>query len=308
MSKHYDIKRNGKYSHTDLKREETMETNEMLELTSETENTEQTVEEIVSETVEVEEEIGIEFTDTEATEEVEQIKEEEPKVELLPKTDVNKIVEARLARERRKFNQEKAKYEEIVSTLKAGMGKDNLDDISSDMKNFYKEQGIDIPDYRYSNERDEQILAKADATEIIDAGTEEMERVANEIARIPLEKRTVREKTIFNDLAQKLMLNKSAKELAKIGVKADILEDKTFKTFAEKFSVNIPITEIYEMYKKVNKPQEAPKKPIGSVKNTTDSNVIKDYYSPEEVSKFTENDLRDPKLMEVVENSMSKWK
>lgn len=280
-----------------------MEKNEMLEQTNETENVEtQTTEEIVAEVEETEEE-GVEFTNTETTEEV-----EEPKEELLPKSDVNKIVEARLARERRKFNREKAKYEELVNTLKVGMGKDNIDEISKDMKTFYKEQGIEIPEYRYNNERDEKILAKADAEEIIEAGEEEMERVANEIASKPFEKRTIREKTIFNELAQNLIMNRSAKELEKIGVKRDLLEDKTFKSFAEKFSINTPITEIYEMYSKLNKPQDTtPKKPVGSVKTTASNNVIKDYYTPEEVSKFTESELRNPKLMEAVENSMAKW-
>ncbi len=287
-----------------------METNEMLEQTNETENVEtQTTEEIVAEVEETEEE-GVEFTNTETTEEVEETVDEveEPKEELLPKSDVNKIVEARLARERRKFNREKAKYEELVNTLKIGMGKDNIDEISKDMKTFYKEQGIEIPEYRYNNERDEKILAKADAEEIIEAGEEEMERVANEIASKPFEKRTIREKTIFNELAQNLIMNRAAKELEKIGVKRDLLEDKTFKSFAEKFSINTPITEIYEMYSKLNKPQETtPKKPVGSVKTTASNNVIKDYYTPEEVSKFTESELRNPKLMEAVENSMAKW-
>lgn len=280
-----------------------METNEMLEQTNETENVEtQTTEEIVEE--------GIEFTNTETTEEVEETVDEieEPKEELLPKTDVNKIVEARLARERRKFNQEKAKYEELVNTLKVGMGKDNIDEISKDMKNFYKEQGIEIPEYRYNNERDEKILAKADAEEIINAGEEEMERVANEIASKPFEQRSAREKTIFNELAQTLMINRSAKELEKIGVKRDLLEDKSFKTFAEKFSINTPITEIYEMYSKLNKSETTPKKPVGSVKTTTETDVIKDFYSYEESLKFTKRDFdRNPELFKAVQKSMTKW-
>lgn len=280
-----------------------METNEMLEQTNETENVEtQTTEEIVEE--------GIEFTNTETTEEVEETVDEieEPKEELLPKTDVNKIVEARLARERRKFNQEKAKYEELVNTLKVGMGKDNIDEISKDMKSFYKEQGIEIPEYRYNNERDEKILAKADAEEIINAGEEEMERVANEIASKPFEQRSAREKTIFNELAQRLMINRSAKELEKIGVKRDLLEDKSFKTFAEKFSVSTPITEIYEMYSKLNKSETTPKKPVGSVKTTTETDVIKDFYSYEESLKFTKKDFdRNPELFKSVQKSMTKW-
>lgn len=281
-----------------------METNEMLEQTNETEIVEtQTTEEIV-------EEEGIEFTNTETTEEVEGTVDEveEPKEELLPKADVNKIVEARLARERRKFNQEKAKYEDLVNTLKVGMGKDNIDEISNDMKTFYKEQGIEIPEYRYNNERDEKILAKADAEEIINAGEEEMERVANEIASKPFEQRSAREKTIFNELAQRLMINRSAKELEKIGVKRDLLEDKSFKTFAEKFSVNTPITEIYEMYSKLNKSETTPKKPVGSVKTTTETDVIKDFYSYEESLKFTKKDFdRNPELFKAVQKSMTKW-
>jgi hypothetical protein len=289
---------------------ENMETN-VVETTENAET--QTAEEMVEETV-------VEFTDTveeetqeddqqEKTQEVEETQEQTSyDNEMLSKEEVNRIVEARLKRERRKQEQELAKYEEVINILKAGLGKEDINEITSTMKEFYREQGIEIPENKSRLEREERILAKADAEEIIEAGEEEMERVANEIAKKPAEKRTLREKIVFEEVCKSLIKTKSAKELAKIGVKPDILDDKEFQEFSKKFNLNTPITEIYELYSKIKNPNNTPKKPIGSVKNTAEKDIIKDFYTPEEVAQFTEEDLRNPKLMEAVENSMAKWK
>lgn len=48
-------------------------------------------------------------------------------------------------------------------------------------------------------------------------------------------------------------------------------------------------------------------KVLGSVRDTASTNDIKEFYTPEEVKKFTEEDLNNPKLMKAIEYSMSKW-
>jgi len=47
----------------------------------------------------------------------------------------------------------------------------------------------------------------------------------------------------------------------------------------------------------------------GSAKTTVTNNEVKEFYTPEEARKFTEEDfIKNPKLEEVIERSMQLWK
>jgi hypothetical protein len=63
----------------------------------------------------------------------------------------------------------------------------------------------------------------------------------------------------------------------------------------------------YSMYLKFQ-PKKAVET-IGSMKNnTSDNNKVKEFYTHEEASKFTKEDLdRNPELLKAIENSMTKW-
>lgn len=203
-------------------------------------------------------------------------------------------VEERLIRDRvnreRKQNKELAKYKQLESVIKAGLGVDNLDEAISKTSSFYKEQGINIPDFKESySERDEKILAKADAQEIIDLGMSEMEAEANRIASIPQEKRSVREQTMFNTLCERIVEQRQVNELKEKGIKTDILEDKSFKEFKSKFAFNTPISDIYEMYSKLNtKPVEKPAS-AGSAKNEVGK--VTETFSAERINNMTPQEL-----------------
>lgn len=258
------------------------------------------------------------------SEDVEQNQEEAKEAENNQNNDIERLVEERanklfeekveerLIRDRvnreRKQNKELAKYKHLEDVIKAGLGVDNLDDAISRTSNFYKEQGVNIPEFKdgYS-ERDEKILAKADAQEIIELGRNEMEMEANRIASIPADRRTVREKTIFDTLCKELISLKDMDDLKAKGYKTDILSTKEFNEFRDQFNVNTPISKIYEMYNKINiQPVVQPKSP-GSAKSNNSNNEIKDYYTPEEVRNLSEDDLDNPKLMRAVEKSMELW-
>ena len=221
-------------------------------------------------------------------------------------------VEERLIRDRinreRKQNKELAKYKQLENVIKAGLGVDNLDDAISKTSSFYKEQGINIPDFKDSySERDEKILAKADAQEIIELGRSEMEAEANRIASIPADKRSIREKTIFDTLCKELISLKDVDEFKAKGYKTELLSTKEFNDFRNQFNVNTPISKIYEMYNKINGQEVVQPKSPGSVKSTTTIKQIKDYYSPEDFDKLTEEDLNNPKIMEIVDKSRLQW-
>ena len=222
-------------------------------------------------------------------------------------------IKDRIARDRasqeRKFNKKLAKYKHLESVMNAGLGVDNLDEAISQASSFYKEQGIDIPEYTESfSESDEKILAEAYAKEIIDLGKDEMKAEANRIASIPAEQRSIREKTMFDILCKELMNLKDIDELKSKGYKTDILKTKEFSQFRDQFNVNTPISTIYEMYNKMNGLEAKQPASPGSAKTNTSINEIKEYYTPEEARQFTEEDFeRNPKLMEVIEKSMLQW-
>ena len=257
---------------------------------------------------------GIELTDTTSQE------EEKKEVKTYTAEEVEKMVNDRLntllpkkiEREKRKmekqYSDKLAKYEETDSILKAGLGTKDISESNQRMREFYKEQGIDIPAYskpRYSEE-DEKILGQAEASKIIDLGFEEMQEEANRLAAIGVDKMTPREKVIFNTLADELTHQKQIKELAELGVKEEILNDSEFKEFASQFNSKTPIKNVYEMYTVTHQPKQKAEK-IGSMKNTV-SKEEKDFYTPDEVKALTPEEWEKPGVWEKVMASQRKWK
>ncbi len=252
---------------------------------------------------------GIELTDT-TTEEVE--KEDvktynEEDLERLVNDRVNEILPTKIEREKRRiekdYRKRLAKYEETESILSAGLGKTDIDEINKDMRNFYREQGIDIPAYiqpKYSDD-DEKALGELEASKVISLGFEEMQDEANRLAEIGSDNMTVREKAMFSKLAGELTNQKNRKELAKLGVKEDVLEDLNFRQFSSQFNSSVPIKDIYEMYTKVTG-NKKPVEQIGSMKNTKET-VKKDYYTNEEISKMSLEEVR--KNWDVIRKSMT---
>lgn len=287
-------------------------------------NEETSNEEVVLNDVPETSEENLEEVNIGTSEDEEQVQGTVEKTETNSEDDINKLVEERankmfeekvkdrLARDRasqeRKFNKELAKYKHLESVINAGLGVDNLDDAISKTSNFYKEQGINIPEFKDSySERDEKILAKADAKEIIDLGRDEMEAEANRIASIPETQRTIREKVVFDTICEELTNIKATEELKSKGYDVSILDNKDFQDFRNQFTVSTPISKIYDMYNKVNGTvAERPKSP-GSAKSTTQVKQIKDYYSPEDFDKLTVEDLNNPEVMKVVDKSRLQW-
>lgn len=238
--------------------------------------------------------------------------------------DINKLVEERanklfeekvqdrLARDRAKrerdFQRELSKHKQLESIIEAGMSVDNLDEAISKVSEFYKDQGMVIPKYQDSySEMREKKLAKLDAQEIIELGKEEMEIEANKLSKIPLEEMSPYQRVMFDTICEELTNIKATDELKSKGYDTSILDDKKFKDFREQFAVSTPILKIYDMYNQLNGHKvEQPKSP-GSAKNSNTNNEIKDYYTPDEVRAFKEEDLDNPKLMKAIEKSMQLW-
>lgn len=276
-----------------------MESNELV-----TEVTENVDEQTTEENVE-----GIETDTAEVEETTEEIEEVAP-VRTYTDEEVDKILAKKIARERAKLEKEHetelSKYKDTENILNAGLGTKDIDEATTQLREYYKEKGIDIPEPVRPglSEREQEILAKAEAEEIIELGKAEAEKEANLLAS-RFETLTTREKAVFNTLASYLTSENEKLELQKIGVKSDILDDKDFKEFKKQFNPKASITEVYNLYSKTKGEKETPK-PIGSM-TTTETNKVKDYYTPDEARKLTSKDLDDPQIMKAVEESMTKW-
>lgn len=278
-------------------------------VTDVTENTEtQSVEEI---------EEGIELTDTtsniEEKEEVKTYTEED--LERIVNERINDMLPTKIEREKkrleRKYQDRLSKYEETESILKQGFGAKDITDANQKMREFYKEQGIDIQEYQRLkyNDDDEKALGELEASKIIKLGFDEMQEEANRLADIGTDKMTVRERALFTKLANELTIQKNRNELVKLGASKDLLEDLNFRQFSSQFNKEVPIKDIYEMYNKINNKNSKNFEKIGSMKNTkNDNNVVKDFYSREEALRFTTKDFdKNPALFKAVERSMTKW-
>lgn len=239
----------------------------------------------------------------EQVEEIEQ-QSEEPVVKTYTKEEVDQIVGRRLAREREKARKENEHFEELGNVLKAGTGKESVEDITAMFREHYQNRGVKIPERATFSDRDVATLAKADAAEIIEAGLEEVIEETERLSKKGVQNMTPREKLIYSQLAEHRQAEERKKELLAMGVKGDVLESKEFKEYASMFNKETPITKIYEMYAKATTPQV---ERIGSLSNGAGPEE-KTTYTPEEVDKLTKEDWDNPVILKRVRESMLQWK
>lgn len=268
-------------------------------VTDVTENVEeQTTEEIV----EGGEDESVKSTDVENTEEV----VEEPQEPTFTKEQVDEMVAKKLARKEAKIRREyEKKYGRAETVLKAGLQKDNFEDAVTELENYYKEEGVQIPTYQYS-ERDTEIIAKAEAEEIIDSGYDDLVEEVDRLAGIGVENMSKRDRIIFQRLAEERKKVEEERELKSLGIGKDT-DTNDFKEFSKKLNPSLSMKDKYEMYLKF---KPTPKvETIGSMKNTKEKDSgVKDFYTRDEALKFTKSDFdKNPELYKAVEKSMLKW-
>ena len=244
----------------------------------------------------------------EQTENVEVTTEETP-VKMFTQEEVNTMMGKAKARARAKIEKEyQRKYGDLEEVLKAGTGKESVEEMTSTFKEFYKNKGIQIPEKPTYSDNDISVLASADAEEIIRSGYEEVVEEVDRLADIGVANMTAREKAIFKKLAEYRNNADRGRELTKIGVTEEVYGSKEFKDFAGKFAPTTPIRDIYDIYEKTQPKKNI--KPMGSMKNTTgNEGAVKDFYTPEEARGFSRKYLDEhPEVFKAIENSMIKWK
>lgn len=232
---------------------------------------------------------------------------EEQEEKKFTQAELDEVVEKRLAREKKKLEKEyrnkTAKYDELVYLTEQGIGGENLDDTLEKTRKFYSEKGIKYTPK--ADERDTEVLANADAEEIIEScsSTEELEKEIRKLKN--QDNLTERESIVLTKLQDNVARQKQIASLETIGASKEVYESDKFKKFANDFNKNKPIDEIYDMYMKLN---SVKKTSAGSMKSEPDTKGVKEYYTFEEASKLTIDDYnKNPGLLEAVERSQSKW-
>jgi hypothetical protein len=221
---------------------------------------------------------------------------------------VSKAIEKKMARREAKIRKEyERKYGDLENVLRAGTGEETVEKITDTFKSYYEGKGVSIPSQPQYNSKDIEILARAEAQEIIDSGLEDVTEELDRLTELGVPNMSAKEKAMYRQLADYHKTTTQSIELEKIGVTGDVYNSPDFKAFAGKFSASTPITEIYGIYAKTQ-----PQKQIqtaGSMKNVPQKDTgVKDFYTVEEARRFTKADFdKNPELFKAVERSMTKW-
>lgn len=252
---------------------------------------------------------NVETVTTEESTGVQEQPTEQPVEKTYTQAEVDEIVGKRLARNTAKIHKEyDKKYGQLENVLRAGTGKTNVEEMTDTFREFYENKGIQIPTEPTYTARDTEILAKAEAEDIIKAGYEEVVEEVDRLAEIGTSNMTAREKAVFTKLADYRKTAERSNELLAIGVKEEVYNSKEFNEFASKFSSDTSVTEIYEIYNKMQPKKEI--RTMGSLKSTPQTDTgVKEFYSKDEALKFTKKDFdNNPELYNAVSKSMLKWK
>ena len=223
-------------------------------------------------------------------------------------SQLDEIVGKRLARNSAKIRKEyDRKYGDLEAVLKAGTGKESVEEMTDTFKTFYESKGIKLPEKPNYSDKDLEVLATADAKDVINSGDEDVIEELNRLTDVGFDNMTAREKAYFKVLAEHRQNTERHKELSKIGVTDDVYNSREFQEFASKFNSNTPIADIYSIYTKTQPKKEI--KPMGSMTNkTSEDGTIKDFYTRDEALKFTKADFdKSPELFKAVQDSMLKW-
>lgn len=269
-------------------------------------------EELVLENTEnVEEQATEELVDGAKVEKAVEQPTETPEEKKYSESELNKRVNELLAEklgkktaiiERKLRREYDSKYGDLENVLKAGTGISDVKELTDTFTDFYTNKGKVIPTRNNYSESDLRILASAEADDIISSGFDDVVEEVDRLADKGLENMTPREKIMFQKLATYRQDKERENELASIGVTTDVLSNTEFTNFAKQFNTDVPIKDVYTMWTKTQPTKKVEQ--MGSMKNTI-PNKVKDYYTEEEISKLTLDDLNNPDVWNAVRKSMT---
>ena len=243
-------------------------------------------------------------------ENVEQTTEETPKTytEAEFNAKLDEVLGKKLARREAKIRKEyDRKYGNLEEVLKAGTGKESVDEITDTFTKFYEGKGVVIPKKPNYSDKDIETLAGAEANEVIHSGYDDVVEEVDRLTELGVENMTPREKAYFKVLAEHRQNTERQNELARIGVTEEVYNSREFQEFASDYKSNTPIEKIWNNFQKTQPKKDI--KPMGSMKNSTsEDGTVKDFYTRDEALKFTKSDFdKNPALYKAVQASMLKW-
>lgn len=261
----------------------------------------------VVDTVENNEEVGKEESTVVETQETPEI---EP-VKTFTQDEVNEMIKTRVDRQTRKHNQELDQYKKLQTYTQRLYSADSLADTLSKIESKYHELDVELPEFNsYQADRDTEVLAAADAREVIEQGEQETAELYKTLRQIPESKKTKRDKIMEDILYENLTNVEQERAFVKKGGDKEILNNKEFQGFKSKFNKDTDLYDIYKMYQALNGEQEEVRSP-GSLQSNK-AEEVKDFISKEEYMKLTAADYDRYKeqgldLVKIVEDSMPKW-
>lgn len=218
--------------------------------------------------------------------------------------ELDAIIKRKLARQESKLRREyDKKYSRLETVVNAGLGTENVEQATEKLEDFYTQNGVKIPEAHKYSEEETNLLANAEADEIIKSYTfKELVDEVDALADIGVDNMTERDKIVFMKLAKERQRQEEQKDLLSLGINKKDIEDSEFKEFSNKLNPELSLKEKYELFLQV-KPKKETKK-MGSMQSGATSKV-KDYYTAEEIERLTDEDLDNDAVWEAVRKSMT---
>ena len=200
---------------------------------------------------------------------------------------VNEIADRRVARKMRKVNRELDDYKDTINVLKSQLGGDTIEDVNSNLRKLYENEGVELPK-KYVSEDSElnELLAERDFKDFETEGIKSITDEANRLAGIGYENLNSKDKILFSKLVNKIDTENDKKVLKGLNVDESILEDKDFISFREQFNREVPISKIYDLYS--GKSETIINTP-GNLENK--STAEREYFTEEEIERMTDEEL-----------------
>ena len=220
---------------------------------------------------------------------------------------VDDLLRKKLARKepkiRREYEKKYSGYSELGNVVKAGLGTSDLNEANKQLRKFYEEQGVQIPIQSKFSNREEEILANAEAEEIISAGYEDIVEELNRLTDVGIDKMTNREKLVFKALSDKRQVLETEKELLKVGADQKVINSEEYKNFIKENGLEaVSAKKTYELYRKLK-----PMPQVEQIGDLTNKNSKKDddFISEAEYDKMTPEEI--DKNFDKIRKSMKKW-
>lgn len=215
-----------------------------------------------------------------------------------------KKLDKAISRKMRDVEEENFKKDQLINVLKEQTKSESIDSLLDISEEQY---GVKIQRNK-NNSRDDVILGQHDAKEVIDE--EDMEYAAKELERLANLKRNVREDEAYKTLSQYIETRaseeKRKKEILENGLDEEMVNSQEFIDFQSKFSNSTPLSDVVDMYEKINGIQKEKPFSAGSLKDTK-VKEINEYFTLDEFNALTAKDLDDPKIYEKAMKSMHQF-